>query len=717
MNFKNWSLKIKLSLIAIIPLFFLILIGLIAYVNLTKIDTLEKWVAHTHVVLEDAELITASAVDMETGMRGYLLAGKKDFLTPYKTGEKLTYERIQALKNEVSDNPKQVKRLDEIRGILKEWQEKVTEPAIALRTKIGDAKTMNDMASLVGEARGKKYFDTFRSQIETFISREQTLMDERKKKASALVLNSPENIEKFSQLNAWVEHTYKVIMASNAILATAVDMETGMRGYLLAGKEDFLTPYKSGETSFYKRVSALQKTVMDNPAQVKLLEEIKQNIETWQKNVTEPIISLRREIGDSKTMDDMADLVGEARGKIYFDKFRAIIADFKQEEQVLLEKRKQDAEKAMRSTKTAIIGFTTIAVILSIALTIIILRFIITPIAKGVVMANKMAEGDLTQQLDIDQNDEIGVLAAALNKMSSNLKNMFGEISANTQTLSSSSSELSAISEQISTNAAQTADRSNNVSASAEEMATNMNSVASAMEETSTNIQTVVSAAEEMNATIAEISGNTAQGSETTAQAVKMAKHVSDKVDELGKAALEINKVTETIADISEQTNLLALNATIEAARAGEAGQGFAVVAGEIKALAQQTAEATSEINTKIVGVQTSTQESVTAIESIVDIINEINNIVTAVAAAIEEQSATTQEISNNVSQAAIGVEEVNSNVSQTSAVASDVTQDITQVSQAANEMSSGSEQVKTSAEELSNLAENLNEMVGRFKI
>jgi len=717
MNFKNWSLKIKISLITIIPLFFLILTGLIAYVNLNRIDTLEKWVAHTHVVLEDAELITAAAVDMETGMRGYLLAGKKDFLVPYKTGEKLTYERIQALKNKVDDNPKQVKRLYEIHGILKAWQEKVTEPAIALRTKIGDAKTMNDMASLVGEARGKKYFDMFRSQIETFISREQELMDERKKKASAIVLNSSENIEKFLQLSAWVEHTYKVIIAANAILATAVDMETGMRGYLLAGKENFISPYKSGETSFYKSVSALQKTVMDNPTQAKLLEEIKQNIETWQKKVTEPMISLRREIGDSKTMDDMADLVGEARGKEYFDKFRTIIADFKHEEKELLKERKQNEKKAMRGTKTAIIGFTTIAVILSIALTIIILRLIITPVAKGVAMANKMADGDLTQQLNIDQNDEIGVLAAALNKMSSNLKNMFAEIAANTQTLSSSSSELSAVSEQISTNSVQTADRSNNVSAAAEEMATNMNSVASAMEETSTNIQTVVSAAEEMNATIAEISGNTAQGSETTAKAVKMAKHVSDKVDELGKAALEINKVTETIADISEQTNLLALNATIEAARAGEAGKGFAVVAEEIKALAQQTAKATSEINTKIVGVQTTTKESVTAIESIVDIINEINNIVTAVAAAIEEQSATTQEISNNVSQAAIGIEEVNSNVSQTSAVASDVTQEITQVSQAANEMNSGSEQVKTSAEELSNLAENLNEMVSRFKI
>lgn len=145
---------------------------------------------------------------------------------------------------------------------------------------------------------------------------------------------------------------------------------------------------------------------------------------------------------------------------------------------------------------------------------------------------------------------------------------------------------------------------------------------------------------------------------------MKKAEHISQRVDALGKAAAEISKVTEAIADISEQTNLLALNATIEAARAGEASKGFAVVAGEIKELAKQTARATEEIGLKIGEVQTSTTESVEAIKAIVEIIDDINSIVSSVATAIErEQSATTQEISNNVSQAATGVQEVNENV------------------------------------------------------
>jgi len=188
-------------------------------------------------------------------------------------------------------------------------------------------------------------------------------------------------------------------------------------------------------------------------------------------------------------------------------------------------------------------------------------------------------------------------------------------------------------------------------------------------------------------------------------------------VNELGRAADEINKVTEAITEISEQTNLLALNATIEAARAGEAGKGFAVVANEIKDLAKQTAMATLDIKNKIQGIQQATGVTVHEINEISTVIADVDQIVATIASAVEEQSATTREISANVNQASQGINEVNENVAQSSAVSSEIASDIATVNESANEINTASSQVKISAEALSGVADRLKDMVSRFKI
>jgi methyl-accepting chemotaxis protein len=179
---------------------------------------------------------------METGMRGYLLAGEEGFLDPYKGGEEATYSGIAALQETVSDNPAQVARLAEVEQVLREWQENVTEPTIGLRREIGNAQTMNDMAALVGEARGKVYFDAFRGQIATFIEREATLLVTRRQDFQAAQTAVGENFTAVEQTVGWVDHTHEVLAAAASLVASAVDMETGMRGYLLAGEEVSSTP-------------------------------------------------------------------------------------------------------------------------------------------------------------------------------------------------------------------------------------------------------------------------------------------------------------------------------------------------------------------------------------------------------------------------------------------------------------------------------------------
>lgn len=376
-----------------------------------------------------------------------------------------------------------------------------------------------------------------------------------------------------------------------------------------------------------------------------------------------------------------------------------------------------DIESKLASLNYKIYAVIAVTILISIVLTIFIARRISRHLKKGVRFAKGIAGGDLTGTLDINQEDEIGELADALNNMTVNLHQMLTDTIKSIHIMTASSTELSAVSEQISSNSEQTAEKSSNVTTAAVEMNENMSSVAAAVEETTTNIQSIASSIEEMNATIHTVSRNVTEGSGTTSAAVQKAQTVSEKVDKLGKAASEINKVTETISEISEQTNLLALNATIEAARAGEAGKGFAVVAGEIKALAQQTADATNEISNKIVGVQSTTKESVLAIESIVKVIDQINDIVSSIATALEEQSTAVIEISDSVNQAAAGLEEVNENVNHTSSISSEVSTDIAGVNQAAEEVSAGGRQIKSSAEELSKLAETLNLRVNEFKV
>ncbi|MET4175073.1 methyl-accepting chemotaxis protein [Bradyrhizobium sp. LA6.1] len=225
--------------------------------------------------------------------------------------------------------------------------------------------------------------------------------------------------------------------------------------------------------------------------------------------------------------------------------------------------------------------------------------------------------------------------------------------------------------------------------------------VASASEEASTNVQSVASATEELSSSITEISRQVQESARVASEAVGQARTTTERVSELSKAATRIGDVVELINTIAGQTNLLALNATIEAARAGEAGRGFAVVASEVKALAEQTAKATGEIGQQISGIQSATRESVGAIKDISDTIERLSEISSAIAAAVEEQGAATQEISRNVQQAAEGTHQVSSN--------------ITDVQRGASETGSASSQVLSAAQSLSGDSNRLKLEVGKF--
>ena len=382
----------------------------------------------------------------------------------------------------------------------------------------------------------------------------------------------------------------------------------------------------------------------------------------------------------------------------------------------------QEAGEFMRAAHS-IRDTSLIVIVVSAAITILIVTYfaglIVKPLKKAIASLKDIAEGegDLTMRLDAKSKDEIGELGFWFNTFIEKLQGIVKRIAENSKQVNNSSDQLSTIARQLSVGAEDTSQRAATVATASEEMTANLNNVAAAMEESSTNSNMVAAAAEEMTATINQIAENAEHARGISSKAVVQAKDASVKMGELGEAARKISMVTETITEISEQTNLLALNATIEAARAGEAGKGFAVVANEIKDLAKQTAQATMNIKSQIDDVQQTTNSAVMEIDQISKVISGVNDIIATIALAVDEQTAATQEIANNIAQASQGIQEVNENVNQSSTVAFDISQDISKVNLAATEISQNSKEVKASSEDLQRMALELNTIVNSFKV
>ena len=235
----------------------------------------------------------------------------------------------------------------------------------------------------------------------------------------------------------------------------------------------------------------------------------------------------------------------------------------------------QETVNYIGTTRNELLLAGLVALLISIGLGFTTTLSITRPIDQGVKFVNRMAGGDLTQTLDIRQQDELGILAKALNDMAWSLRRMFGEMSDGVQTLSSSATELAAISQQMTSSAEHSSSRAHSVAAAAEEMSASLASVAGAMDHATNNVSSVATATEEMTSTISEVARSSEKARVITVQAVVQASEITRQVVELGRAAREIGKVTETITAISAQTNLLALNATIEAASAGGGRQGL----------------------------------------------------------------------------------------------------------------------------------------------
>ena len=408
---------------------------------------------------------------------------------------------------------------------------------------------------------------------------------------------------------------------------------------------------------------------------------------------------------------------------------------------------KVTGEKSTQA-KTALVFY----LIVSLAVMAITL-IVAVSIAKGILksvrdtgyVVGEIAKGDLTREVPVDAQDEMGTLGDNVNAMVADLRGMFVEIGQNSKTLAASAEEMSAISTQLASGSEEMTAQASGVASATEQLSANINAmaagaeessansaaVASTAEQMSANMGTIASAIEEMSITIRDIAGNSQQTSKVANEAMGLSKTASETMQTLGVAANEIGKVTEMIKRIAEQTNLLALNATIEAASAGEAGRGFAVVANEIKQLANQSAQAAEEIAAKIEGIQNSSNGAVKAITDISRIIGKIHESVWGITNVVNQQMVAANEISKNVTEVTSGANSIASSIAEVAKGAgetarnagegargtNEISSNIQGISKAVGDNNSGIQQINASSSELAKIAGNMESMISRFKV
>lgn len=348
----------------------------------------------------------------------------------------------------------------------------------------------------------------------------------------------------------------------------------------------------------------------------------------------------------------------------------------------------------------------------------LIARSILLPLNATTKMLDEIAQGDgdLTQRLPENKRDELGRLAGSFNLFVSKIQEIVRELMGDTETLSSSSNMLNATSGRMTDGARSTQEQSTSVAAAAEEMSVNMESISTSTREMNRTIESVAAAVEEMTSSVVEIARNAENATNTSREASQLVEASNATVSALGLAAIEIGKVTEVIQEIAEQTNLLALNATIEAARAGDAGKGFAVVATEVKDLARQTATATEDIRQRISRIQESSQDAVESIGKVLTVIHNVDSVSRSIAAAVEEQSIATKEISRNLSSASTNVRGVTVSLEQSTQASTEVSRNIVGVKKSADDAAEDSAQTRNVSLELTRVADKIQRMVGQFR-
>ena len=820
---NNLRIGVKLGLGFTIVLVLVAIVSFISYKGVGSMIQSSNWVNHTYKVIRVGESVSAAMVDMETGLRGFLVTGDENYLEPYYAGKK-RFDRLIVQGAELtSDNPAQVTRWNNVQAMESKWLGEWAEPQIERRKQVlAGAQAVAHFKEISARILGKQLFDGIRTQL--------ALLNEK----------IPD-----SQL-------YDQYLLTNTTLAL-VNMETGQRGFLLSGVEASLEPYIQGEKDLFKYLDLLSSNYPND------VEAIKNAVADWKARVAEVEISARKDINQYPlTMDDIIADLAKGTGKQYMDAIRAELSAIVAEEEKLIVVRNEDQQNTASFTSNFSLYGTLLAIFISMIIALFITRSIRNPVAEMAKIMKKIDQtGDFSLRLNVAGKDEVATASQSINVLLSNLqdaiqeanetmvhmsegncsypmkgdyrgdlaklkngvnssltqvsqamdglmdslqalsdanfkhttqinKNIKGtyrqlleqssqtmfslntaisdilkvmhgmahgdfsqriraevrgdlhtlkeQMNTSLQELDNAIKEVSMVMEaqgagdltqnvqghyegqlkmlstdlnnaiaktanmigevvtvstsvrygasQISQGTNDLSDRTQNQAASVEETAASMEQMAAAIQETTSNAQRANQLSDEARAKAA----NGAQIMQNTINAM----------DGIREASSQIAEIVTLIDSIAFQTNLLALNAAVEAARAGEHGRGFAVVAGEVRTLAQKSADAAKDIKSLIDNSTHQITQGTQLVSQSGEALDDINNAIQQVSEIVSEITAAAQEQSSGIGQVNNAVSTIDSSTQQNAALVEETAAAASSMEQEANNLLDLVSQFKT---------------------
>jgi len=611
MDLNNISIKGRLLGSNIVICFLIIALNIVVFQSISTMEKASEWVEHTEEVIANSKGLVNSMVNQETGLRGFAIAGQESYLEPYVAGKANFKTYLQEAKSLTSDNPAQQVRFDEVSALAQNWSN-YAESIIELRRSIRQGEAINhQLTELIQSGIGKNRMDGLRAEVDT---------------------------RSFG-------------MVGNIIINAMVNMETGLRGYILNREEQYLEPYYAGLKVIKKQNQFIEGTALSK------------HVNGWINDYSEKAISLVKTSTDYKTMAALYTELDKKKGKIYMDDLRSKVSAIIDIEASLMGQRKIESSNTATMANNVILFGSVIVVLLALIFSYFTATSITGPIQKAVAYAKQLAAGDLNINVGKQGTSEAGTLLLAIQTVSNNLKEMIGQIAETSNKLKESSNYLTSALEKTDNGAKEQLTRTEQISDAMQQLSIAVQEVS----QNTVNAAHVATHADEE----AQAGFNVIQSTiGHIAQLDKEIKQTSSQITDLAEETNNIGKILEVIGGIAEQTNLLALNAAIEAARAGEQGRGFAVVADEVRVLAKRTQESTTEIHTLIDRIQNGTNDVVASMEQSTNLltssinsasksgsafsvitgsITKINDMNTQSASASEEQSVATEQVNESM--------------------------------------------------------------------